>query len=665
MSVSGLRLSPSRQALPGPSSRKQLGRLLVEAGAITPGQLALALQLQLRCKAPLGEILVAEGWTDRETVHRALSDQFGVALADLDEMPPDPQLCARLPTQFWLRHRVVPCGTVGGATLIATGHPDRFEAVRASLAEPFGPVIAVLEDEDRILDAIARQFRDSLAEAASCRTPAHLSCRSWRRLLAWAPALLLTLACLALLAFPAQGFTLMTVTAVGALVLFAGMKLCAITSQLLAARARREAAAVTAPGAPSFGSPSPGARAAWPGSALPQAMLAAAGPPAPPPRPRPMPKVSIIVPLYREPEIVRALTQRLTRLTYPKALLEIVLVLEERDHLTRDALDCARLPAWVRCITVPAHGGLTTKPRAMNYALDFCDGEIIGVWDAEDAPACDQIERVVAHFAEAPEDVVCLQGVLDYYNPRTNWMARCFALEYASWFRIVLPGMARLGLVVPLGGTTLFMRRERLEELGAWDAHNVTEDADLGMRICRRGWRTEMLESVTYEESNCHPWRWMRQRSRWLKGYLMTYLVHMSTPRQLLRELGWRRFVSFQAFFVGTLSQFLLAPVLWTFWLLFAGLRHPVESTLGETAVTGFMAIFLAAEAMSWGVGVAAAIASDRRFLIPSVPLMLVYFPFGVIAAYKALWEVMVAPFYWDKTQHGLAPAEGAEAPDG
>ena len=185
----------------------------------------------------------------------------------------------------------------------------------------------------------------------------------------------------------------------------------------------------------------------------------------------------------------------------------------------------------------------------MNYALDFCRGTIIGVWDAEDAPEPDQIEKVAARFNEAAPNVVCLQGMLDYYNARQNWISRCFTIEYATWWRVVLPGMARLGFVIPLGGTTLFFRRKALEKLGRWDAHNVTEDADLGVRLARHGYVTELIPTVTYEEANCRPWRWVRQRSRWLKGFMITYIVHMRDPAQLLRDLGFKRFMGLQMIF--------------------------------------------------------------------------------------------------------------------
>jgi glycosyltransferase XagB len=271
-------------------------------------------------------------------------------------------------------------------------------------------------------------------------------------------------------------------------------------------------------------------------------------------RPRPTPAlpagerpvISILVPLYREPDIAPRLVARLGALTWPREKLDVLLAIEENDHLTRNALRRARLPAWMRVVVVP-DSKLKTKPRAMNYALDFARGSIVGVYDAEDAPAHDQLHRIAARFAEAGPDLACIQGVLDYYNPRTNWIARCFTIEYASWFRMMLPGFQRLGLAVPLGGTTLFFRREILEKLGCWDAHNVTEDADLGIRLARHGYRTELMETVTLEEANCRIVPWIKQRSRWLKGYAMTYAVHMRDPVLLWRSSAGGSFWAFNS----------------------------------------------------------------------------------------------------------------------
>ncbi len=359
------------------------------------------------------------------------------------------------------------------------------------------------------------------------------------------------------------------------------------------------------------------------------------------------------MPLFRERDIAPRLIKRLGRLTYPRELLDILLVVEEEDLTTRAALSASPLPRWMRVVVVPG-GPIKTKPRAMNYAVNFARGSIIGIYDAEDAPEPDQIHKIVRRFHERGPEVACLQGVLDYYNPRTNWLARCFTVEYASWFRVVLPGLARMGFVVPLGGTTLFFRRAALQALGGWDAHNVTEDADLGLRLARHGYRAELIDTVTEEEANCRALPWVKQRSRWLKGYAITWAVHMRDPRLLWRQLGPMRFFGVQVLFLGTLSQFLLSPVLWSFWLVALGLWHPLDGVIPHWAALWLIGLFLLTEAVNIAVAAWAVRGRKHRHLLPWVPTLHFYFPLGALAAWKAAYEVLARPFYWDKTQHGV-----------
>lgn len=622
----GLRLIAPDRIPPADPPLQPLGRHLVTARVITHGQLVRALQMQLRLAAPLGEILVSEGWATTEDIQSALADQYRMDRVDLATEPPDPALAGLMPWRFWLRHRAVAWRRRGSVLLVATARPDRFEDLRRDLRHSGSEIVPVLATEAAIAAAIAGQNTGAMAAAASTRVAPEFSCRTWTARKRLPVAAVALAGALALALAPQVGVSVLFGLAMLTLVLFAGLRLAGFVAHLLSH------AHLTAPRPVR---PSSGAAVR-------------------------LPCVSVLVPLYREREIAGKLVERLTRLTYPKALLDVILVLEEHDHVTRDTLADTDLPAWMRVIEVPAHGGLTTKPRAMNYALDFCRGEIVGVWDAEDAPTPDQIEHVVTRFARTAPDVVCLQGILDYYNPRSNWRARGFTIEYASWFRIVLHGIARLGLVVPLGGTTLFFRRDKLEELGGWDAHNVTEDADLGVRLARAGYRTELIDTVTYEEATCRPWPWVRQRSRWLKGFMVTYLVHMRAPHRLWRDLGPVRFLGFQAFFLGTLGQFLLAPLLWTFWPMAFGLAHPLQGLVPGAAMLAMAGLLVLTELLALGIGLAAVSAAGRRFLLGWVPLMLLYFPLGVLAAYKALIELCFFPFFWDKTQHGQSICEPA-----
>lgn len=625
MSDQSLRLVQPTSADPDARPRKPIGRYLVEAGILTEPQLVRALDAQRSQNALLGDVLLAEGLVSQQDIQLALARQYKLQPIQLSPLLSDPRLLAKFPARFWLTHRMVPWMRLGNIVLIATARPDLFDEMRTRLEEVFPEVLPVVATEDNILAFLSAYFRAELAAAASERVEARYSCRGHAGVMHRGKLLAALLTFLAVaLVLPEYFLLALTALAVTTLILFAGLKLCGYSvhlwSRLLA----------------NMQSDDPG--------------------PAPPPFR--LPKISMLVPLYKEQEIATALLKRLERLDYPRSLLEVLLVLEETDEVTRETLAQANLPLWIRVIEVPAHGRLTTKPRAMNYALDFCGGDIIGVWDAEDAPCPDQLHQVALRFADAPEDLVCLQGVLDYYNPRTNWLSRCFTIEYSSWFRIVLPGIAQLGLVVPLGGTTLFFRRDKLDELGGWDAHNVTEDADLGVRLYRAGYRTELIPTVTYEEANCRPWRWIKQRSRWLKGFMVTYAVHMRNPANLLRDLGWLRFLGLQAFFLGTLGQFLLAPLLWSFWLILFGFDHPAAQIIPASILysgTLFLTLF---EGLALLIGITAVIEARRRYLIWWVPTMMFYFPLGVVAAFKALFELLRCPHFWDKTQHGHAPSE-------
>lgn len=613
-----VRLSPVERKTKG-APYQPLGRLLVDAGKIAPGDLKHALRLQKRIDAPLGDIMVSEGLVQKGDVLSALATQARTKGADLERNPPKLDMASALPVWLCLRYGVVPWREDAHTLYIATSSPAAFTSMRQALGAQALRMFPVIVDEAQIKAQQSRLFGLQLARLAETKVAPHESCRSWdghrlRRTL-WAVSALAA-GVGALVFAPFWTTTLVTVWALLTLVMMSGLK----TAALFAHLTRKPLAGPALGTVPDFR----------------------------------MPRVSVLVPLLKETEIAAELIERLAQLTYPKSLLSVILVLEENDVLTRETLARTDLPDWMSVVEVPQTDGITTKPRALNYALNFCDGSIVGVWDAEDWPEADQIEKVVSRFEAAPDDVVCLQGILDYYNSRSTWLARCFTIEYAIWWRIVMPGIARLGLAVPLGGTTLFFKRRALEDLGGWDAHNVTEDADLGVRLARHGGRTELLQTVTREEATSRAWPWVRQRSRWLKGFLVTYCVHMRHPVALLRDLGLYRFLGVQTLFLAAVSQFATAPVLWTFWATLLGAAHPVEATLGQPFVWGCIGVFLSAEALAIVLGVVALARPEHRHLIPFVPSMMLYFSLGTLAAYKALWELVRVPFYWDKTQHGV-----------
>lgn len=598
----------------GANRGQPVGRLLMDAGKLDAADTCDALTRAWAHKQPLSDILLADALIHPKDLRDAQAQHYGVQALDLDRHKPDPACVALLPGETCLALGVVPWICIGELLVVATSRPEAFQDLDLPLDDP---VIMAVATESDIHAIVGAHHGHVLAMEAERRCPSEHSCRDLNRMTPQGRVImgiigLLGLATLALV--PGLFFGVALLLACGSLVAAQVMKSAALLANLLR-----------------------------PSAAEPALVL---------PPLQDLPRVSLLVPLFHEQNIADKLVQRLEKLTYPRHLLEVALILEDDDYLTKATLETTRLPAWCRTITVPA-GTIRTKPRALNYALPFTRGDIVGIYDAEDAPAADQLYRVASHLSRAPPDVGCVQGILDFYNPHANWVSRCFTVEYASWFRVLLPGMTRLGLTIPLGGTTVFFRRSALETVGGWDAHNVTEDADLGLRLARYGYRTELLPSTTYEEANNRFWPWVRQRSRWLKGYGLTWWVHSRRPLKLWRDLGTKRFLGVQTLLLGTLAQFALAPLLWSFWLVVFDLPHPLEPVLTPAMHMLLVSLFLCSEGLSLIVGLVAVSRTRHKNLHVWVPTLFLYFPLGSLAMYKALWETVCRPFYWDKTDHG------------
>jgi len=607
-----------------------LDMLLLTRGAIDTATVARAQAAQRDLDLPLGDILLARGAISEAELLSALSEHYDMGIADLTATPGDPRLASCLAADAALRLEAVPIRRSGRVVVVATRRPDRAGAILDALTLPDGDrAVLSLAPRAGVTAAQIALYGERLARLAEGQAPQSQSCRGWRpRIAGRALVLIMLSAALAATLWPVA----MTAVAFGlALLVFAANTTLKAAAFAVTLRAER--------------------------------MATPAGDNDEAAGPWPRPTVSLIVPLYREPEIATTLLRRLRRLEYPRERLDVLLAVEEDDRLTRDVLAATRLPGWVRVITVPP-GQPRTKPRALNFALRFARGDIIGIYDAEDRPDPDQIERVARRFARSGPETACLQGRLDYYNSGHNLISRLFAIEYAVWFRVLLPGVQRLGLFVPLGGTTLFLRRAALDRVGGWDAHNVTEDAELGLRLARRGYRTEILDTTTYEEANAAVLPWIRQRSRWQKGYLLTWAMAMRAPRALWRDLGTVRFLAVQVQIFCAVAGFLVAPLLWTLMVKPFGMAHPLDAVVGPLGYGVLATVFVASVCLSVAIGIHATRARHLRRLRPFILLSELYFLLATVSAWRALVEMLLRPFWWAKTTHGgFGGVRGPAAP--
>ncbi|MFA9288657.1 MAG: glycosyltransferase [Weeksellaceae bacterium] len=369
------------------------------------------------------------------------------------------------------------------------------------------------------------------------------------------------------------------------------------------------------------------------------------------------PLYTIFCPLYKEWQVVQHFVEAIGKMDYPKDKLQVQLLLEEDDTETINHVKEYKLPSYFQVIIVPDTKP-KTKPKACNYGLKFATGEYAVIYDAEDIPDVLQLKKAVIAFAKADPSIACIQAKLNYYNRSQNLLTRMFTAEYSLWFDLILTGLQSFNAPIPLGGTSNHFKVERLREVKGWDSFNVTEDCDLGIRLAKRGYRTAIVDSDTLEEANSDVMNWINQRSRWIKGYMQTYLVHMRDPRQLFQGALKEHFFTFQLVVGGKIMSLFINPIMWATTILYFALR----SILGPVIEQFFPSVifYLAVFSLVFGnflymyyymIGCAKRKQYD---LIKFVYLIPIYWLGMSIAAWKALVQLIIKPHYWQKTQHGL-----------
>jgi cellulose synthase/poly-beta-1,6-N-acetylglucosamine synthase-like glycosyltransferase len=600
-----------------------IGELAVETGLVGREAMQSLLALQRRWGTRLGDIMVSTGDARPTDVARLVGRQSGVRCVDLKLEPADPTLAHADALDFYISERCIPWQWSKREVVYVAADPERARSAIAELeGRPCPVLVASTQDIDKALRTRFRQTLDERARFDLSKTfpESSASHRLMPAQLWW----LLVASTLMLLAYwRAPGGT------VFALNLFLGICFLSIG----ALRGLSIFVGLIAP-------PTDDELAFERNTQGPDAEL---------------PVYTVLVPLFREAEVLPILADALKRLDYPASKLDVKLVFEETDNETYNAAKALKLPGNFEYIRVP-HSLPLTKPKACNYALPFARGEFLVVYDAEDLPEPDQLRRAVAAFRLGDEKLACVQAQLNYYNWFENWLTRQFALEYASYFDLLLPMLAKFGLPIPLGGTSTHFRTRLLRQVGAWDPFNVTEDADLGMRFAVLGLRTGIIRSTTHEEANCRFDNWLRQRSRWVKGWMQTYLVRMRHPIELYRALGFRRFLGFQLVIGGSSLSSLVHPLFYLSAMRVLTDPLPLDGT-GHRAMILFFDIFVLV--VGYGItvtaGMAAATMRGLKPLVLQALMMPLYWLLISAGAYKELFQLVRRPFHWEKTVHGIS----------
>ena len=606
------------------SSDRALGDLLVARRVLSLPQLDEATALAETWHVRLGDAILSRNWADPALYYQAVAFHYELPFVDLIMDPPDRTLLSAADAEIYARNLTIPWKHRDGKLMIATAEPGS-ETVLFARKRWGADIAFVVVSKFDIVWAVQGAFDDALSHRAVYElaelnpelsakqvfTPGqvvfgYVLLTALLMGIALAPIATLITLNVMMSVFYLGNFVLK-----GALVV-AGSADLSDKNDLVAIEAR----AISDEELPVF---------------------------------------TVLVPMYKEPEMLPLLARSLRDLDYPLGKLDIKLVLEAGDVETIEVASKLGLEGVFEIIRVPPSHP-QTKPKACNFALQFARGEFLVVYDAEDRPEPDQLRKVVATFRRSSPDTACLQCRLSYFNSRENWLTRMFTLDYALWFDQMLPGLEHLRIPIPLGGTSNHFRIEVLRELHAWDPFNVTEDADLGIRLTQKGYRVGVVDSTTFEEASCHLGNWIRQRSRWMKGYMQTFLVHTRRPLHLMRTIGPLGFLGFVFFVGGTVLSGLLNPL---FWLLYIGWLIAafggMEAAFPEPLL--FLSLFnlLAGNGALVFLNMLAPVRRGWLDLIPYSFTVSGYWVMISIATYKGLWQLLRNPFYWEKTQHGVS----------
>lgn len=483
---------------------KPIGEMLVSSGIISQEDVTSALSAQKESTEKLGMILVSEGKTTYREIYKALSIQNGLQYVDLVREPPDQSLLSKDDRKYYVKMGFIPWKKDAKNIIIAT--TDLTPELETYLNKKYNKYSIVITSPYDINWTIQKYFsreydyeaRELLWQKNPKMSAKYLFGGGNSQFLFSAAGVL------GFFVFFSRISLILFLTAIN---IFYWMSIICKSLFFLGGIIREWLDKIRKQDALVFDYST-------------------------------MPIYTILVPMYREKsDTIEGIISAIRKLEYPKSKLDIKLIVEEDDKDTIEIIKSLKPENIFEIIKVP-YSLPRTKPKACNYALNYTRGKYVTIYDAEDRPEPLQLLKAVSKFRESPPDIVCVQARLNYYNRKENFLTKMFSLEYSSWFNFMLPGLELFRIPIPLGGTSNHFPVKILKELYAWDPYNVTEDADLGLRIAQSGYRTAMIDSITLEESPVKLHNWINQRTRWIKGYMQTFIVHMRKSQTCKKLLG-------------------------------------------------------------------------------------------------------------------------------
>ncbi len=615
------------QAIERILGRKNIGTLLVNAGLVSRNQLNDALDLAERTNTHVGQALIHRGYITENQLYAFLSKQTGIPLFDLSRVTLSKEVAETFtPDEEW-EWGVLPLSKDDRTLVVGVIDPvnqDSLAAVKQKTNLDVKPVLITERDFEKALEELFKeQYTTRSVSALLSRSPENSAAQVLTKTQkVW--LIVISVALLGLAIWNLDNFLIglnavFTIIYITMVVYKFFLISSAIGSDLEVSISDDELEAL---------------------------------------RDDELPTYTILIPVYKEAAVLPSLLKAVENLDYPKIKLDVKVLLEQDDAETIASFHNSNPPEYIQALIVPTSLP-KTKPKACNYGLIHAKGELLVIFDAEDQPDPDQLKKIVIAFKKSPANVICMQAKLNYFNRQQNILTQWFSSEYSMWFDLFLPGLDASNVPIPLGGTSNHFKKFALIEAGAWDPHNMTEDADLGIRLYKLGYRTKIVDTTTYEEANSSVKNWIRQRSRWVKGHIQTWLVHMRHPFQLIRDIGFKAFFSFQMVVGGNIFTVILNPVYWVITLSWVLFRFDFISELfpGPIHYMGAFSLYFGNFAFTY-MNVAGAMGRGYYDMVKTTLLSPIYWGLMSIGGWRGFIQVITKPHYWEKTIHGLSTPE-------
>ncbi len=595
---------------------KKIGQILIEEGYISQEDVDEALILQEGCRSRLGDVLMASGKIKAYNYYQGLAKYFSMEFVDLLKNKPDDLFLEEEERHNYIKLKTVPWHMEEGVMVLATCDPsEELTAWAADKYKEYRLVVTSIFDIYWVVDHYFRAANTKEAIDLLWEKNPAFSARNLFIDKGFITSVILTLSLMVMIIFHKIVIIPLFIAINIFYLVTLFFKIKFFLAGWISNKQRKSSDEYLKLDA------------------------------------RTLPTYTILVPMYKEKKAtISGLIEAIRQLNYPHARLDVKLIIENDDEDTLHAAQGLNLESYFHIVHVPVSYP-RTKPKACNYALQFARGKYITIYDSEDRPEPNQLRKVITKFRQSKDNVTCVQCKLNYYNRNENMLTKLFSLEYSSWFNFMIPGLEILKVPVPLGGTSNHFLTQALKGLYAWDPYNVTEDADLGLRISQEGGKTAIVDSLTLEEAPISFVAWVKQRSRWLKGYMQTYIVHMRKPKELYKKLGARGFFGFMFFmgapaivfftipFVAVISCLsLIYPLVFPDWFVNIAVTNFIAGIVTHIAI----ALIVIAHHQWWGL-------LFQSLIFPF------YWLLHIISSFKGLYELLFHPHYWDKTEHGVS----------